>query len=88
MALYKPPTWREGKTPVVVASHGLASNHQYYEDDAKHLATYGYVVVVPQHPGSDSIYLEDMLQGYHTDVFNLKEFIDRPLIFAIEGSGQ
>ena len=77
--LYKPQTWREGKTPVVVASHGLASNREYYRKNAKHLATYGYVVAVPQHPGSDSIYLEDMLQGYHRTVFNLNEFIDRPL---------
>ena len=77
--IYKPQTWREGKTPVVVASHGLASNRQHYEELAPHLASYGFVVAVPQHPGSDSIYLEDMLQGYHRDLFKLNEFIDRPL---------
>ncbi|MGK7918315.1 MAG: alpha/beta hydrolase [Prochloraceae cyanobacterium] len=77
--LYKPQTWREGKTPVVVASHGLASNRQLFEKLGKNLASYGYVVVAPQHPGSDSIYLQDMLQGYYRDVFNLNAFIDRPL---------
>ena len=77
--IYKPQTWREGKTPVVVASHGLASNRQHYEELAPHLASYGFVVVVPQHPGSDSIYLEDLLLGYHRDLFKLNEFIDRPL---------
>ena len=77
--IYKPETWRGENTPVVVASHGLASNRQNFEEEAKHLASYGYVVAIPQHPGSDSTYLKDMLQGYYTDVFNLNEFIDRPL---------
>ena len=77
--IYKPQTWREGKTPVVVASHGFASNRQHFEKVAPHLASYGYVVAVPQHPGSDSTYLQDMLQGYHRDAFKLNEFIDRPL---------
>ncbi|MGK7916512.1 MAG: alpha/beta hydrolase [Prochloraceae cyanobacterium] len=77
--LYKPQTWREGKTPVVVASHGLASNRQYFKNGAQHLASYGFVVAVPQHPGSDSIYFEEMLQGYHRKIFKLNEFIDRPL---------
>ena len=77
--LYKPKTWRGEQTPVVVASHGLASNPKYFEQISKHLASYGYVVAVPQHPGSDSDYFEGMLQGYYRKVFKLNEFIDRPL---------
>ena len=77
--IYKPQKWREGKTPVVLASHGLAANRQRYEEVAKHLASYGYVVAVPQHPGSDATYLQGMLQGYYRNLFNLNEFIDRPL---------
>ena len=77
--IYKPERWRAGKTPVVVASHGLNDNRQRYAKVAQHLASYGYVVAVPQHPGSDSTYFEDMLQGYHRNVFEVNEFIDRPL---------
>ena len=77
--LYKPKKWRAGKTPVVVASHGLGSDRDYFEKRAQHLASYGYVVAVPQHPGSDSNQFQDMLQGYSREVFKLKEFIDRPL---------
>jgi len=43
------------------------------------LASYGYVVAAPQHPGSDKIWLQDMLQDYHADIFDVHEFINRPL---------
>ena len=77
--IYKPKQWRPGKTPVVVASHGLATNSDYFEKRGKHLASYGYVVAVPQHPGSNFTQLQEMLQGYSQEVFKLNEFIDRPL---------
>ncbi len=77
--VYKPTTYREGKTPVVVMSHGLSSRPEDYVDKAEHLASYGYVVVLPQHPGSDLKYLQDMFQGYHKNIFDVNEFIDRPL---------
>lgn len=76
--VYTPQTWREGKTPVIVFSHGLASRPEDYDVGLKHLASYGYVVVAPQHPGSDTIYLEEMFQGYHRNIFDVNEFINRP----------
>ena len=76
--LYKPQQWRPGKTPVVVLSHGLASNPESFEDVAQHLASYGYVVAMPQHPGSDSKYAKDLIDGYVNQVFDLQEFINRP----------
>ena len=36
-------------------SHGLASRPEDYAAGLKHLASYGYVVAAPQHPGSDKI---------------------------------
>jgi predicted dienelactone hydrolase len=48
--VYKPQRWREGKTPVVIASHGLASNPADFTEAGQHLASYGYVVAIPQHP--------------------------------------
>lgn len=77
--LYTPQQWRPGKTPVIIFSHGLASRPEDFGKRGEHLATHGYVVAIPQHPGSDLTHLQEMLEGYTSDVFNINEFIDRPL---------
>jgi predicted dienelactone hydrolase len=77
--LYTPQQWRPGKTPVIIFSHGLASQPEDFGKRGEHLASHGYVVALPQHPGSDLIHLQEMLEGYTSDVFNVNEFIDRPL---------
>lgn len=77
--IYQPQTWREGQTPVVVMSHGLASNPEDRAKLAEHLASHGFLVALPQHPGSDSQHVADMLAGYHRAVFAVEDFIDRPL---------
>ena len=74
-----PKTWRKGQTPVVVMSHGLNSQPKAYLDRAKHLASYGYVVALPDHVGSNGQYFQDMLEGYHRQMYSVNEFIDRPL---------
>ena len=76
--IYKPTALREGKTPVIVASHGLASNRKHFEKIARHLTSYGYVVAVPEHIGSNYTHFTDMLEGLNRSIFNLNEFIDRP----------
>jgi predicted dienelactone hydrolase len=76
--IYKPKQWKTGKTPVVVASHGLASNPEHFAGRGKHLASYGYVLAVPQHPGSDLIYAKNVLNGTTKEVFDINEFINRP----------
>lgn len=76
--LYKPKTWRGEKIPVIVASHGLASNRQHFTKIAQHLASYGYVVAVPEHVGSDYNHFMDMLEGLNDDIFDLSAFVDRP----------
>ncbi len=79
VTVYQPKQWRSGKTPVVVFSHGLNSKPAHYAEKAKHLATYGFLVVMPQHIGSDEIYGEEFKQGYYPDVSDVNEFINRPL---------
>ncbi|MDJ0718680.1 MAG: alpha/beta hydrolase, partial [Prochloraceae cyanobacterium] len=79
VALYRPQQWREGQTPVVIASHGLASSPKHFKKQAQHLASYGYFVAVPQHLGSDNKQFQDLLSGYSQEIFKLNEFIDRPL---------
>ncbi len=77
--VYQPQQWREGKTPVVIFSHGLGSKPEEFAKKAKHLASYGFFVVLPQHPGSDHIYAKQFEQGYYPDNSDLNEFINRPL---------
>jgi predicted dienelactone hydrolase len=76
--VYKPQRWRSGKTPVVIFSHGLASRPEDFEKQLSHLASYGYLVLAPQHPGSDFTQVQELLNGYSDQFFRLNEFIERP----------
>ena len=76
--VYIPQTFREGKTPVIIFSHGLASRPEDYAQAIEHLASYGFLVAVPQHPGSDTQYLQGTLGGYYRNIFDGNEFINRP----------
>ncbi|PZV17490.1 MAG: dienelactone hydrolase [Pseudanabaena sp.] len=76
--VYKPQKFRSGKTPVVVFSHGFASRPEDFSVGAEHLASYGYVVVLPQHPGSDKIWINEFRQGLHRNTFDVNDFTNRP----------
>ncbi|PSF39265.1 dienelactone hydrolase [Aphanothece hegewaldii CCALA 016] len=78
MILITPETYRSGKTPVVIISHGLASRPEDFADLGKHLASYGFVVALPQHPGSDFQQKLNLLNGLSREVFEKSEFYDRP----------
>lgn len=75
---YQPDPLPEGKIPVVVQSHGLASSPEDLAAYAQYLASYGYLVVAPHHAGSNSDYVRDMLAGTTTEVFEQRDFLDRP----------
>ncbi len=79
LLVYTPKKWKEGKTPVVVVSHGLASRPEDFSSLGEQLASYGYLVAIPQHRGSDYRQIEDMLTGYSRRLYRVEEFIDRPL---------
>ncbi len=64
--------------PVVVLSHGLSSDRQHFAVVARHLASYGFVAVTIEHPGSNLAKLQNLLKGLTTEVFDVSEFIDRP----------
>jgi predicted dienelactone hydrolase len=74
----RPQQWR-GQAPVMVFSHGLSSRPEARHRWASHLASHGIVVVLPQHPGSDAQQVADFRSGLSRDVFEVQEFIDRPL---------
>lgn len=76
--VYQPQPLRSGKTPVVVMSHGLGSRPEDFTRRARHLASYGFVVAVPQHPGSDAGQVQALKAGSSGAYFLTSDFIDRP----------
>lgn len=48
---------------LVVISHGLWDGPDSFEGWARHLASHGYTVVLPRHPGSDASQQRAMLSG-------------------------
>lgn len=66
-------------TPVIVISHGLGLDSSNFQYLATHLASHGFAVVVPNHPGSDAKQLRSLLNGSASEVAEPGEFKDRPL---------
>lgn len=66
-------------SPVIVISHGLSSDRASLAYLAQHLATYGFAVAVPEHPGSSWSQLSAVFNGKADRITPPHEFIDRPL---------
>jgi len=77
--LYLPKTESPSPLPLVVISHGLGSDLTTFAYFAKHLASHGFAVAVPEHPGSSAHQIESLLTGLDSDVTPPEELIDRPL---------
>ena len=75
--IYLPNT--RAPVPVIVLSHGLGSDRNSFEYLAIQLASYGFAVAVPEHPGSNSEQLRSLLAGRSDEVTQPSEFINRPL---------
>ncbi|MBW4634785.1 MAG: alpha/beta hydrolase [Iphinoe sp. HA4291-MV1] len=69
----------QSRLPVIVISHGLGSDSSNFEYLATHLASHGFAVVVPNHPGSDTKQLRSLLNGSTSEVVQADEFKNRPL---------
>lgn len=65
--------------PVVVISHGLGSDRIAFQYLAKHLASYGFAVAVPEHPGSNAQQIQNLVTGRTNELVEPAEFINRPL---------
>ena len=65
--------------PVVVISHGLGSDRTSFQYLAKHLASYGFAVAVPEHPGSNAQQIQNLVTGRSNQLATPAEFINRPL---------
>ncbi len=75
--IYLPST--KTKAPIIVISHGLGSDRTSFEYLAQHLASYGFAVAVPEHPGSSAEQVGALLAGRSYKVEQPSEFINRPL---------
>ena len=73
------PNTRARSSPVIVISHGLGSDRTSFEYLATGLASYGFAVAVPEHPGSNAQQLRSLLAGRANEVTEPNEFINRPL---------
>jgi predicted dienelactone hydrolase len=70
---------RSQPVPVVVISHGLGSDRTSFSYLAQHLASHGFAVLVPEHPGSNAQQLQALIDGRANEVAEPSEFVDRPL---------
>ncbi len=66
--------------PLIVISHGLASDRLTFAFLAQHLASHGFAVLAVTHPGSDSRQISNFLSGAPLEYENLpKDWVQRPL---------
>ncbi|NJO93702.1 MAG: alpha/beta fold hydrolase, partial [Hydrococcus sp. RM1_1_31] len=77
--LYLPQVTKNTSTPVLVVSNGIGAGRDRFDALAQQLASYGFAVVIPDHPGSDYRRQQEFYQGLHQDNFDATEFRDRPL---------
>ena len=77
--VFRPQVQKSEKIPVVILSHGLMDRPESFHPAGELLASHGFLVVMPQHPGSDTQQKEALIQGTSLQLSRLNEFIDRPL---------
>ena len=63
LAIWEPAAGAAAPNRLVVISHGLWDDPSNFEGWAAHLASHGYTVVLPRHPGSDQKQQRAMLSG-------------------------
>jgi predicted dienelactone hydrolase len=66
------------RLPLVVISHGLGSDRKTFTYLAQHLTSHGFVVAAPEHPGSNTKQMQDLIRGLAKEVAQPDEFINRP----------
>lgn len=77
--VYLPRNGQARSIPLIVISHGLGGDRTTFKYLAEHLASHGFAVAVPEHPGSNAKQLEALIAGTAGEVASPREFVDRPL---------
>ena len=67
-----------GPAPIVIISHGFGDVKESFTFMAEHLASYGFVAILPDHVGSDLNYRQQFLNGRLNTLLSPMEFINRP----------
>ncbi|MBE9209175.1 alpha/beta hydrolase [Nostoc sp. LEGE 06077] len=76
--VYVPESTAQTSFPLIVISHGLASDRYALAYLAQHLVSYGFAVAVLEHPGSNAERFQQYFAGLAGPP-QPREFIDRPL---------
>ena len=76
--VYTPEIETNRELPVIVVSNGLGAKRDRFTELAIHLASHGFAVAIPDHPGSDKERLQSFYQGLESENFEAAEFVDRP----------
>ncbi len=63
--------------PIVIISHGFGAIKENFVFIAEHLASYGFVVLIPDHIGSNLSYRQTYLQGRLNTLLSPIEFLNR-----------
>ncbi len=72
------PQGTPGPAPVIVISHGFGDVKESFAFIAEHLASYGFVAILPDHVGSDLAYRQQFLNGRLNTLLSPMEFLNRP----------
>ncbi|MDJ0634939.1 MAG: transporter substrate-binding domain-containing protein [Xenococcaceae cyanobacterium MO_188.B29] len=64
--------------PLVIITHGFGSSRSDFQYLGKHLASHGYIVLIPEHIGSNSDYKKAFLRGELSVDVSPIEFYSRP----------
>ena len=72
------PEGLSGTAPMAVITHGFGSSQVNFDYLAEHLASHGYIVLVPEHIGSNTEYKEAFLRGETSVDVSPIEFYSRP----------
>ena len=73
------PQINANSIPVIVVSNGLGAKRDRFQQLASHLASHGFAVAIPDHPGSDRQRQKDFVRGLYQENFDGTDYIDRPL---------
>lgn len=68
----------EAAAPVIIISHGFGDVKESFTFIAEHLASYGFLVMLPDHVGSDLEYRQQFLSGQLNTLLSPMEFLNRP----------
>lgn len=65
--------------PLAILTHGVASGRSHFRYLGEHLASHGYIVLIPEHIGSNQEYAAAFLRGELSVDLSPIEFYNRPL---------